>query len=218
LFFNHCLSCGKSRDWDSERRAAHVCEADAMAELNAVGIASMLAADAELDVGTCLLPLCNGYFHQLANARLIHRGKWVFLDDFEFLIRSEERARVIAAHAKRGLREVVRAEAEELGGLRDFIRCEWPARDFNHRADEIVQFCILFLHHFLCDPVNNFDLKIELFLKANQRNHDLRIYFNSCFLHFSRCFEDRARLHLGDFGVDDAKTAAAEAEHWVKFM
>src|SRR5271169_6504251 len=39
LFFNNCLSCCKPRDWHSERRATHVRQACAMAELDAIRIA-----------------------------------------------------------------------------------------------------------------------------------------------------------------------------------
>ena len=38
------------------------------------------------------------------------------------------------------------------------------------------------------------------------------------FLHFGGGFEDGARLHLGDFGIDDAEAAAAEAEHRVELV
>ena len=41
------------------------------------------------------------------------------LHDFVFGVSTEERAGVVARHAEAGLCEVVRAEAEELGGLCD---------------------------------------------------------------------------------------------------
>ncbi len=37
-------------------------------------------------------------------------------------------------------------------------------------------------------------------------------------LHFGGGFEDGAGLHLGDFRIDDAETAAAEAEHRVELV
>ena len=41
------------------------------------------------------------------------------LHDFVFGVCTEERTGVVAAHAEAGLREVVRAEAEQLSGMRD---------------------------------------------------------------------------------------------------
>src|SRR6476661_3856080 len=109
-----------------------------MAELHAVGISAVFAADTELDVGTSLASLCDGHFHQLANARLINGRKRVLLDDFQFLIRTEEGARIIATHTQRGLCEVVGSEAEEFRRLCNLVRGEGSTRYFDHGAHEII--------------------------------------------------------------------------------
>ena len=62
------------------------------------------------------------------------------LHDFIFGVSTEERTGVVARHAEAGLREVVRAEAEEFGGER-------TARNLNHRADGVRNFYFLFLLH-----------------------------------------------------------------------
>ena len=41
-------------------------------------------------------------------------------------------SKIVAAHAQARLREVVRAEAEELGRVRDLVRRERAARHFDH--------------------------------------------------------------------------------------
>src|SRR5262249_16405529 len=107
-----------------------------MAELDAVGFSAVLSADAKLDIGASLLALGDGDLHELADAGLVYGGKGVFLHDFEFLIGPEEGARIVAAHAQRGLGEIVRAEAEELRGLGDFVGRERTAWDFDHGADK----------------------------------------------------------------------------------
>jgi hypothetical protein len=65
------------------------------------------------------------------------RPQGLLLHDLELGVGRQEAAGVVAAHAQRGLREVVRAEAEELGGLRDLVRRERATRDFDHRANEV---------------------------------------------------------------------------------
>ena len=94
----------------------------------------MLAADAQLDFGTRFAAFFNRDFHQPANAGHVDRGERILLDDLEVLIGGQERAGIVAAHAERGLGEIVRAEAEELGFLGDLVGHDAGARDFDHRA------------------------------------------------------------------------------------
>src|SRR5688572_30161891 len=103
-----------------------------MAELDGVRIAAVLAADAELDARAGLRALLDRDLHELADAGLVDRGERVLLEDLGLLVRSEEGTGVVARHAEAGLREIVRAKAEELGGLRDLVGGEGTARDFDH--------------------------------------------------------------------------------------
>ena len=96
--------------------------------------------------GRVLLPFSIGDLHELADAGLVDRGERVLLQDFVLGVGAEEGARVVAAHAERGLGEVVRAEAEELRGLRDLVGGERAARDFDHRADDVGELDLLLLH------------------------------------------------------------------------
>src|SRR5277367_5859106 len=116
-----------------------------MAEFYGIGIAAMFAADAELDVGSRLAAFRDGDLHKLADAGLVNRGERIFLHDLRFLIRAEETAGIVAAHAERGLRQVVRAEAEELRRLRDLVRRQRAARNLDHRADAVIDFHLLLL-------------------------------------------------------------------------
>src|SRR3954469_15875594 len=154
-FFDGSLGGGQSRDWHPERRAAHIGEPDAMAELHAARFATVFAADAQLDVRTRLAAQIACQLHELADTGLVDRCKRILLHDFQLLITAQERPRIIAAHAERCLGQVIGAEAEELRVFGDFIRDQGGARDFNHRADEISEFGLLLLRHFRGDSMHD---------------------------------------------------------------
>ena len=61
-----------------------------MAEFHAVGIATVFAADAELDVGRGLAAFLDGDLHQLADAGLIDGGERILLHDFQFRVMRQE--------------------------------------------------------------------------------------------------------------------------------
>src|SRR5215831_7279379 len=103
-----------------------------MTELDRIRIATMFATDAQLDLRPRAPSFLHRDLHQFTDAGLIDRGKRIFLYDFQFLVRREEGARIVAAHAEAGLREIVGAETEKLRGLGNLIRSERAARDFNH--------------------------------------------------------------------------------------
>lgn len=52
-----------------------------MAEFYRIGVATVLAADAELDAGAGLTALIIGDLHELANTGLVDRGEWVLGHD-----------------------------------------------------------------------------------------------------------------------------------------
>jgi hypothetical protein len=51
--------------------------------VNRRGIAAVLAADSQLDIGSGLTPSAHGDVHQLSDAGLIDRGERVLLHDLE---------------------------------------------------------------------------------------------------------------------------------------
>ena len=102
--------------------------------------------------------------------------------------------------------------------LRDFVGGERAARHFDHRADEVVELHFLLGHHFLGDAMDDLGLEIEFLLEADERDHDFRLHLDLLLRDIGRGFEDGARLHLGDFRIGDAETAAAMAEHRVEFV
>jgi transcriptional regulator of arginine metabolism len=79
----------------------------------------VLAADPDLQVLARLSSARDGHPDQFADAFLVEGLERVFRENALLDVGREERARVVAAVAERPLREVVRAEGEELRDLRD---------------------------------------------------------------------------------------------------
>jgi hypothetical protein len=92
----------------------------------------VFAAGAQLDARTGLVALLHGHLHELAHARLVNRGERILLHDLRLSVGAEEAAGVVAVIGRAGdppavfgdspatpayPGEVVRAEAEELGGV-----------------------------------------------------------------------------------------------------
>jgi hypothetical protein len=94
-----------------------------------------------------------------------------------------------------GLREVVRAEAEELGGLRDLVRRERAARDLDHRADAVGDLDLLLGLHLLGDFVDDGDLQIQFLLEADERDHDFGLGLDALLVRIGGGLEHGARLH-----------------------
>ena len=189
-----------------------------MAELDAVWVTTVFAADAEFDVGADAATFGNGDLHELAYASRIERGEGVFLEDFVFGVRKQEVAHVVTADAESGLGKVVGAEAEELSGASDFVRGESTTWDFDHGADQVFKLGFLLSHDCFGCGVNHFHLQLQLLGETNKWDHDLGLHFNTFFGNISSGFEDCTSLHLGDLGVGDAETATAVTKHRVELV
>ena len=87
---------GEASDGDAIRAARNVGQADAVAEFHGVGVAAVLAADAELDAGAGLVALRSGNLDELADAGLVNRGEQILFHDFVFGVSAEERTGVVA--------------------------------------------------------------------------------------------------------------------------
>ena len=102
--------------------------------------------------------------------------------------------------------------------LRDFVGGERAARDFDHGADQVIEFHLLLRHHFLRDAMDDLGLEIEFLLEPDERDHDFRLHLDLLLRDFGRGFEDGAGLHLGDLRIGDAEAAAAMAEHRIELV
>ena len=178
----------------------------------------MFAADAELDVGTRGAALFNGDLDELADAFLVETGEGVLGEHFAFHVRIQEAAHVVTADPQRGLRQIVRAEAEELRRVGDFVSSEGATGHFDHRPNLVVDLHLLFLLHFGGHAPDDLHLEIQFALEAHQRNHHLGLHLDALFLHFGGRLKDGARLSFSDFRIGDAQSATAVAQHRVGFV
>ena len=178
----------------------------------------MLTANANLQIVASRSTFLNSDLHQLTNPTSIDRSKRIGLDDLKALVSWQERTRVVTAHSKSGLSQVVGTEREELGGLCNLIGCDRSTGHFDHRTNAVSELLAASLHDFSSHAMNNLDLQIELSLEPNQRHHHLRLDLNSLFQNRHRCLENRPSLHLGDLGTNDTQSTSPETEHGVELM
>src|SRR5690242_20097611 len=129
-----------------------------MAKLDAIRVSTVFAANPQLNARTSLVSLLHGHFDELAHTGLIDCSEGILLDDFQFLVRPEEGARVIPAHAEAGLRQIVGAEAEKLSRLRNLVSRERSPRHLNHCAHQVIELDSFLLHDFTRNAMNDFDL------------------------------------------------------------
>ena len=106
-------------DRHAEGRAADIVVADDVAELDRVGVAAMLAADAHFQVGAGLAAIVDRHLHQAANAIAVDGLEGILGQDALRHVGDQEVALgVIAGVAEGHLGQVVGAEGEELGQTR----------------------------------------------------------------------------------------------------
>src|SRR5688500_1962642 len=214
-FLDRGMRGGQSGDGDAEGGAADVVEADRVAELDRLRVAAVFAADAALEVRVRLAAELHAHADQLADAAEVDRLERVALEQLLLDVLGEEDARVVAAVAEGHLRQVVRAEAEELGRLRELVGRDRGARHLDHRAVEIVDLRLLLREHRVGRVDGDLLEVVELRLGAGQRDHDLGQDLHARLLRLDGRFDDRAHLHLEDLGIRHGETVAAVAEHGI---
>src|SRR2546422_5108235 len=204
-------------DRDPERGARDVVQSDRVTELDARGVASVFAANADLEIPANLATLSDAYPHELTDPVAVDCLERVARENpLLDVIEEELWLRVIAAVSHRSLREVVRPEGEEFGVAGDFVRDESGPRDLNHRAELVVHGDPLPVHDALRLLLEGLSFDSQLLGQAYQRDHDLRADVDAFFLETARRFEDGAHLHLRDLGEHDPEATAPEAQHRVR--
>src|SRR3546814_269283 len=187
--------------------------------MDARRVTAVLAADAELDVGARFAPAFGREVDQLPDAFDVEADERVGQEDALVDILRQEAARIVAADADRRLRQVVGAEREKLRRLGNLARHQRGARQFDHRSDQIGDLAPLFGEHRLGLAIYDRFHQVELAARRHQRDHYLGNRRGAGFGgDVARRLENRARLHLIDFGIGDAEAAAAMAEHRVELV
>src|SRR5437870_8590485 len=160
----------EAREWDAVRRARHVVQAELVAERDALRLASVLAADAELELGLRAAAALDRDPHQVADAADVERLERVLLEHAVLEIRREELPLgVVTREAKRRLREIVRPEGEEIGLLGDLVRADACARELDHRPAQVVDVRRLLVR----DANGELAQPPQLLLEPDERMHDL---------------------------------------------
>src|SRR5206468_6094502 len=127
------------------------------------------AADPELDSGLRSSPTLDADAHEVADAVLVEHLERVPLEDSVLEVVREELAfGVVAREAERRLREVVRAEGEEVRLRRDLVGAQRGARELDHRPAQVLDGRLL-----RGDTLGEVAEPRELLAEADQRVHDL---------------------------------------------
>src|SRR3954449_12510882 len=155
------LRCGDAGDGHPVGAARHVVDARVVEEVDRVGVAAVLAADAELDVGLGLAAQPRAHAQHLPHPRRVDRLERRAVEDLQVDVAREDLALdVVAAEAQRGLREVVGAEGEEVGLLGDPVGLEARARQLDHRPDRHALRRVLLTQHALDQPPHQLELTL----------------------------------------------------------
>src|SRR5262245_21892188 len=103
------------------RRARNVVQTDAATEVDGGRIAPVLAADAELQFLVDRSALLHGHLDELSDGAGVERDERIGRQYALVDIRGQEAPRVVAREAEPHLREIVRAEREEIRAPRDLV-------------------------------------------------------------------------------------------------
>mmetsp|Transcript_1888 Transcript_1888/g.6518 ORF Transcript_1888/g.6518 Transcript_1888/m.6518 type:complete len:205 (-) Transcript_1888:2010-2624(-) len=135
-----------------------------------------------------------------------------------FQIGGQELRHVVSGVPKSHLRKVVRAEGKELGARgRDLVGNERCPRNLNHRADAVVDDDFGGLKHFGGGRAYHLYLVRQLRGGTHEGDHYIRKNRPAAFLVRASGLENRAHLHLSNFGIGNREPAPAEPEHGVDF-
>src|SRR5512133_1377649 len=212
------LGSGDTGDGHAVGAARHVVDAGVVEEVDRVGVAPVLAADAERDVGLGLAAQPGAHAQHLPHARGVDRLERRAVEDLQVDVAGEDLALdVVAAEAQRGLREVVGAEGEEVGLLGDPVGQEACTRQLDHRPDRVVGGV---LHALLVgDALDVVAHEVELALVVDERDHDLEVGHRAgAIAHRLGRKHHRPDLHLVDLRIEEPEAHAARAEHRVDLL
>jgi hypothetical protein len=178
----------------------------------------VLSADADFQVGLRGPSALGAHPNELADAVPIQRLERIARQDLVPQVIGQERARVIPAEAERHLRQVVRAEREEVGLLRDGASRQRGTWDFDHRPSQDIDAVAALVKDGLDRLLDALLLMRKFGLRADQRHHDFGMHVHAVGLHVERGFDDGARLHLSDRRDRHAQPAAAVAKHRIELL
>src|SRR5438552_10737164 len=182
-------------------------------------VAAVLAADAEPQIGPGPTTLLYRYLHQPPHAVDVERLERRYGEHALLQVRREESGLdVVTREAPRGLRQVVRAEREELCSLSDPERGQGRARELDHRPDGDMQLDALALRDVRDYPVRLVADQVQLHQGADERHHDLHLGVTTRLDTGCGRFHDRPNLEGKKAWYDKAEPHSAQTEHRVGFV
>ena len=177
----------------------------------------MFAADTALQILTRAASLEYRLADQLADTVAVQNLERIVLQNTLFEVDRQELGDIVARESQGHLRQVIGSEREELCNLGYLIGRNCRTRNLDHRTDHIVDPVVALGEDLFGRTVDDLLLVTELLVVAHQRNHDLDMYRNARCADIHRCLDNGTGLHLGDFGIGVAQTAAAVSQHRVEF-
>ena len=217
--FDGSLSSSQTGDRHTEGRAADVVQTNVVAELHARGIAAVLAADAQTQIGAGLTAIVGSHLDQLADADLIQMLERIALVDLVLVVCAQELGSVITAEAEGHLGQVVGAEAEELSLLGDLAGSQGCTGDLDHGTDLVLHVNASSSDQLISDLDHNVLDELQLLDLANQRDHDVRgDHATSLSGDVQGSLDHSAGLHGSDFGIGNSQTATTVTHHGVELV
>src|SRR5687767_1502905 len=207
----------QSRNRYPERRAGNVIHTQLVAECHRGRLATVLPADAELEIRPSAPPQVARECEKLAHPRAVEHLKRVVLDDALLEVERKKPAGVVAREAPRSLREVVGTEGEELCFPRDLVGGEGGPGELDHRSQDERDRDLPLAEHLRRYLPDDQRLLPVLDHVTRERHHHLGHDPTVLRCHGARRLEDRPGLHRRDLGIENAESAAAQSEHRVHF-
>src|SRR5450756_1257194 len=190
-----------------------------MAELDGIGVAPVLSADTNFNLGVRLAAKNYSDAHKLAHALLINALEGINVQDLGIKVGGQEgSSSIITAVGKGCLREVIGPEAEKLGVLGDLVCSQAGAGNFDHGADLHSNRDALALEHLVELFLNQRLEYLDLINVADKGEHDLGHRVQSSLDQCGSCLGDCTDLQLVDVGIHDSNAAAAEPDHRIELL
>ena len=173
LFADSGLSGGEASDGDTEGAAGDVVETQSVAEFHGCGVATVLAADTDVQMLVVSAAEGDSHVHELANTGLIQSCEGIVLEDLGVVVSGQELAGVVTGEAVGHLSQVVGTEAEEVSVLCDFVSGQASSGDLDHGADFVLDVSAGSSDLFVGGSDNDVLDVLQFLDFAGQGDHDL---------------------------------------------
>ena len=188
----------------------------------------MFAADADVEFLRRRASARRAHAHEPPDALLVDRLERIVSEYALRGVPRQDRRGVVAREAERHLREIVRAEGEEIrAGRGEFPRDERRAGCLDHQPNLVLDRRLAGrVRNLLGDGPNDISLVDEFFDGRDEGNHDAdarrrlrgdsRLVARRLATRDRRSLEDGTNLHPGHVRSRDAEAASPRAEHGVR--